>query len=160
MKRFLLPAILAASFSLPAQRVPSFEEVISLRAINGVVISPDGRSVLILQQSTDWNDNRNDVEIWLSKDGKAPFQLTFNPKNSSTSPAFSPDGQWIAFLSDRGNKNQIYVMRTDGGEARAVTKEEEGVSSFEWHPSGASFIILKPEKEDKNKKDREKRFGG
>jgi dipeptidyl aminopeptidase/acylaminoacyl peptidase len=160
MKPFLLPAIVTLCIAASAQRVPSFEEVISLRTINGTVISPDGRSVLILQQSTDWSDNRIDTEIWLSKDGKAPFQLTFNPKNSSTSPAFSPDGQWIAFLSDRGSKNQIFVMRADGGEARNVTKEEEGVTAFEWHPSGNSFIILKPEKEDKNKKEREKRYGG
>jgi dipeptidyl aminopeptidase/acylaminoacyl peptidase len=51
-------------------------------------------------------------------------------------------------------------MRTDGGEARAVTKEDEGINSFEWHPSGKSFVIVKPEKEDKNKKERDKRYGG
>jgi dipeptidyl aminopeptidase/acylaminoacyl peptidase len=143
-----------------SQRVPTFEEVISLRSINGVAISPDGRHILFTQQTTNWTDNRFDTEVWISKDGKAPFQLTNNPGNNSTSPAFSPDGQWIAFLSDRGNKNQIYVMRTEGGEARVVTKEDEGINSFEWHPSGNSFVILKPEKEDKNKKERDKRYGG
>jgi dipeptidyl aminopeptidase/acylaminoacyl peptidase len=143
-----------------AQRVPTFEEVISLRAVNGISISGDGKHVAMTIQTTDWNENRFDTEVWLSKDAKAPFQLTNNPKNSSTSPSFSPDGQWIAFLSDRGNKNQVFVIRTDGGEARQVTKEDEGVTSYEWHPSGRSFIIVKPEKEDKNKKEREKRYGG
>ena len=117
-----------------AQRVPTFEEVISLRSIGGVTLSADGNHIAYTVQTTDWNDNRFDTEIWLSKNAQKPFQLTSTSKNSSTSPAFSPDGNWIAFLADRGNKNQIHVMRLEGGEARAVTKEEEGISSFEWHP--------------------------
>ncbi len=142
------------------QHVPTFEEVISLRSIGGVTLSADGKHIAYTVQTTDWNDNRFDTEIWLSKNGDKPFQLTNTSKNSSTNPAFSPDGQWIAFLADRGNKAQIYVMRIEGGEARAITREEEGITSFEWHPSGNKLIFLKPEKEDKTKKEREKRYGG
>jgi dipeptidyl aminopeptidase/acylaminoacyl peptidase len=143
-----------------AQHVPTFEEVISLRSVNAVSLSADGKHIAYTLQTTDWQDNRFDTEIWLSKDGDKPFQLTNTTKNSSTNPAFSPNGEWIAFLADRGSKAQIYVMRVDGGEARVVTREEEGISSFEWHPSGEKFIFLKAEKEDKSKKEREKRYGG
>lgn len=142
-----------------AQRVPTIEEVISLRGVGSPVMSPDGKSVAFTVQSTDWNENRFEAEIWISKEGKKPTQLTNTPKGNSSSPAFSPDNQWISFLADRGNKTQIYVVRADGGEARPVTKEEEGVSSYEWLPSGTGFIFSKSEKEDKNKKEREKRFG-
>lgn len=158
MKPFFLFSLLIGAHCIFAQQVPSFEEVISLRSISGITLSDDGKHIAFTVQTTDWNENRYDTEIWLSKDGKQPFQLTNTTKNSSTNPAFSPDGQWLAFLADRGDKNQIYVLRLAGGEARAVTKEEEGVSSFEWHPSGNRFIFLKPEKEDK--KEREKRYGG
>jgi dipeptidyl aminopeptidase/acylaminoacyl peptidase len=143
-----------------AQHVPTFEEVISLRSVNAVSLSADGKHIAYTLQTTDWQDNRFDTEIWLSKDSDKPFQLTNTTKNSSTNPAFSPNGEWIAFLADRGSKTQIYVMRVDGGEARVVTREEEGISSFEWHPSGEKFIFLKAEKEDKSKKEREKRYGG
>jgi dipeptidyl aminopeptidase/acylaminoacyl peptidase len=51
-------------------------------------------------------------------------------------------------------------MSIEGGEARSVTKEEEGISSFDWHPTSNSFVFLKPEKEDKTKKERDKRYGG
>jgi dipeptidyl aminopeptidase/acylaminoacyl peptidase len=149
---------LAASCAF-AQHVPTFEEVISLRNIGGAVISADGKHIAYTIQSVDWSDNRNDTEIWLAKDLKKPFQLTFSKNGSSTNPAFSPDNQWVAFISDRGNKNQIYVLRIDGGEAFPATKEEEGVTAFDWHPSGNSFIFIKPEKDDKNKKEREKRYG-
>jgi len=153
--------ILLLLISIPAfsQRVPTFEEVISLRSVGGVTLSADGKQVAYTVQTTDWNDNRYDTEIWYSRDGASPYQLTNNSKNSSTAPLFSPDGKWISFLSDRGNKNQIYIMRTEGGEARAVTHEEEGVSSYEWYPDGKSLVFVKPEKEDKTNKDREKRYG-
>jgi len=153
--------ILLLVISIPAfsQRVPTFEEVISLRSAGGVTLSADGKQLAYTVQTTDWNDNRYDTEIWYSRDGASPYQLTNNSKNSSTAPLFSPDGKWISFLSDRGNRNQIYIMRTDGGEARAVTHEEEGISSHEWHPDGKRLVFAKPEKEDKTKKDREKRYG-
>ena len=144
---------------MSAQKLPTFEEVISLRSVGGLTLSPDGENVAFTVQSTDWNENRFDSEVWLSKNGGKPLQLTNTAKGSSINPWFSPDGRWIGFLTDRGSKNQIYVVRTEGGEARAITKEEEGVSFFEWHPSGDRFIFVKPEKEDKNKKEREKRYG-
>ena len=126
MKKLLLVLLNIIAISAIAQNhVPSFEEVISLHGVGTVEISPDGKSVAFTVQKTDWNENRYDNEIWLSKEGNKPFPLTNNPKNSSTSPLFSPDGKWISFLSDRGNKNQIYVVRYEGGEAWPVTNEKK-----------------------------------
>jgi dipeptidyl aminopeptidase/acylaminoacyl peptidase len=159
MKKVPLLFFLFVTFLATAQRVPTFEEVISLRSVGGVTISPDGKNVAFSVQSIDWGDNRYDNEIWISKENRKPFQLTNTQKNNSSGASFSPDGNWIAFLADRGNKTQIYVMRLDGGEAIQVTKEDESISSFEWHPSGSKFIFLKSEKDDKTKKEREKRYG-
>jgi dipeptidyl aminopeptidase/acylaminoacyl peptidase len=160
MKKITAVVFILSSFIMEAQHLPSFEEQISIRSVGGVQLSPDGKTVAFTVQTTDWTDNRYDTEIWLAKAGEKPFQLTNNPKNNSTSPLFSPDGKWISFLSDRGNKTQIYVMRAEGGEPKVMTKEEEGISFYEWHPDGKRFIFVKSEKDDKNKKDREKRYGG
>jgi len=159
MKKILLPLITLLCCSALAQRVPSFEEVISLRGVGGVQLSPNGKIIAFTVNTTDWNNNRNDTEIWLAKENEKPFQLTNNPKNSSTNPVFSPDGNWIAFLSDRDNKNQIYVMAVAGGEPKAVTHEEESISFYDWHPDGKQLIFVKSDKEAKGKKDREKRYG-
>jgi dipeptidyl aminopeptidase/acylaminoacyl peptidase len=160
MKKLLIIPLCLLVVQAIAQHAPSFEEVISLRGVVGVTLSPDGKDVAFGVQSTDLNDNRYDTEIWLSRNGGAPYQLTNTPKGNSGNRAFSPDGRWLAFLANRGNKDQIHVIRLDGGEARVVTNETEGVSAFEWHPSGTSFIVQRPEKEDPNKKEREKRYGG
>ncbi|NOT75262.1 MAG: S9 family peptidase [Cyclobacteriaceae bacterium] len=160
MRKIISVFFLACFFQGYTQTVPTFEQIISLRGVGNPVLSPDGKQIAFTVGTTDWNENRFDTEIWISNDGRKPFQLTNTSKGSSTNVSFSPDGQWIAFLSDRGNKSQIHVMRADGGEARAVTKEEESVGGFEWLPSGTGFIFSKQEKEDKNKKEIEKRYGG
>jgi dipeptidyl aminopeptidase/acylaminoacyl peptidase len=163
MKLFFLTllAMIPAFFVLGQQqkKSPSFEEVISLRNAGEIAISPDGAVIAFTVQTTDWSDNRFDTEIWLIKNGMEPYQLTNNPKNSSSSPIFSPDGKWLAFLSDRGNKSQVYVLRLSGGEAFPVTEEGEGVNSFRWHPDGQRLLLLLSDKEPDPIKERKKRYG-
>ena len=52
---------------------------------------------------------------------------------SDSSPAWSPDGELIAFVSKRGEDKQpqIYVIAVDGGEARRVTNVPTGVHGAE-----------------------------
>jgi dipeptidyl aminopeptidase/acylaminoacyl peptidase len=137
---------------------PSFEEVISIRNAGGPVVSPDGKSIAFGVRTTDWKNNRYDSEIWMVRDGEHPFQLTRTMNGGSSSPQWSPDGKWIAFLSDRSEKDQIYLIRPDGGEAQRITEVKEGINSFEWSPDGSQILFAKSE-DIENKEDREKRFG-
>lgn len=138
--------------------VPTFEQVLSLRTVGyAPVISPDGNHVLFTVTRTDWEENRYDTEIWISKNGNTPFQLTNNPEGNSQSPKWSPDGKWISFTSSRGNKNQVFVMNTDGGEAFPVTREKNGIGRFEWSPDGTNIaftVVQDREQDDKKRKDR------
>ncbi|MGE0770416.1 MAG: prolyl oligopeptidase family serine peptidase [Cyclobacteriaceae bacterium] len=140
------------------QKVPSFEEVISLPGVGSPVMSADGRYVAFTATKPDWEENRYDTEIWLSKDGQPAFQVTRTKKGNSSGVEFSPDGKWLAFLADRGDKTQIHVMRTEGGEAWQATNESESINSIQWHPSGSSFLFTK-QNEDKGKKEVENRYG-
>ncbi|HKL66504.1 MAG TPA: DPP IV N-terminal domain-containing protein, partial [Bacteroidales bacterium] len=161
MKRiFLLSLSFLLVISTQAQEekiVPSFEQVLSLKRAGSPVISPDGRHVLFSLTQTDWKNNRYDTEIWISKNGEVPFQLTNNPEGSSSNPGWSPDGKWIAFTSERGDKNQVYIINARGGEAFPLTEEKNGVGSFEWSPDGkkiAFLVQVNTNKEDKKRKDR------
>ena len=66
------------------------------------------------------------TQIWLaSTDGKENYQLTFGDK-SSTNPKWSPDGNWIAFTSNRkDNKNNLYVLRVARRRGRADHRREK-----------------------------------
>jgi dipeptidyl aminopeptidase/acylaminoacyl peptidase len=138
---------------------PSFEQVISLRGVGGVAISPDGRSVVFGVRTTDWQGNRFDNEFWIARDGEQPFQLTRTEKGNSGPARWSPDGRWIAFLADRGNKQQIFVIRPSGGEAQPVTDHKEGISNFRWAPDGKRIAFTALEPEEKERKERTERFG-
>ena len=59
--------------------------------------------------------------------------------------AYSPDGKWIAFLSDRGDedaKTQVWVMPADAGEAEALTAFPGGVADFDWSPDSARLAVI------------------
>lgn len=58
-------------------------------------------------------------------------------------PRFSPDGQWIAFTSDRGGGDNIWVVARAGGEPRQVTKEDfRLLNAPVWSPDG-NFIAAR-----------------
>ena len=141
------------------KRNPTFEEIISTEGIETAVISPDGRHVVFQKGSTDWENNRFDTELWMSRDGGTPFQLTNNAESSSTSPQWSPDGKWIAFASNRGNKRQIQVMRAEGGEPFEVTSTKNGIGSFQWSPDGTQIAFTQSEDRSKETKSREEKYG-
>ena len=138
---------------------PSFEDVIALRQAGGVAISPDGRSVAYTIRTTDWKENRFDNEIWLSRDGGEAVQLTRTAKGGSTSPRWSPDGKWIAFLSDRGEKQQLFLISPLGGEAVQLTKHGTSVDNFRWSPDGKSIGFLANEPESDATKQRKEKYG-
>ncbi len=59
-------------------------------------------------------------------------------------PRFSPDGQWIAFTSDRGGGDNVWIVRRDGSDARAVTKETfRLLNSPVWSPDGEFLAARK-----------------
>jgi len=153
----ILPGLII--FAQENRKVPSFEEVLSLKGAGTPIISPNGKHIVFTVRQTDWENNRNDSEIWISKNGVKPFQLTNNQESNSGSPKWSPDGKWIAFSSVRGNKNQIHVIRTEGGEAFPVTRVEQGVGRFEWSPDGKKIAFTIQDQEEKTEKAREERYG-
>jgi dipeptidyl aminopeptidase/acylaminoacyl peptidase len=154
--------ILLTFFAFPqAEKVPgpAFKDVLSLKSVGNPVISPCGKHILFTMRQPDWEKNRYDTEIWLSRDGTEPFQLTQTKEGSSTSPSWSPDGKWIAFLANRDEKQQIYLINPMGGEAFKLTDHNEGVNYYQWCPSGSRIAFVSTEPESKESKSREKQYG-
>jgi dipeptidyl aminopeptidase/acylaminoacyl peptidase len=157
------PGLPAAQHDSPAIEVdaPDFEDVLNLASVGSPAVSPDGRSVAYTRSAPDWDANRFETEIWLAGAQGEPFQLTRTPEGNSSSPEWSPDGRYVAFLADRGAGSQLHLIRADGGEAFALTGlEDGGIERFEWSPDGASIALVLNEPESKDHKARAKRYGG
>jgi len=89
---------------------------------------------------------------------KENVQITFGDK-SSTNPKWSPDGNWIAFTSNRkDNKNNLYLLSLNGGEAEPLTDVKSAVTTFAWSPDGRSiaFTMTDPKNEEEDKNDKAK----
>jgi len=156
---FLLSCILAMQATAQKGASVSFEKWISLKNVGSPVVSPDGRTIVYSVTSTDWANNTYDTELWMSRDGGAPVQLTRTNRNSSFAPRFTPDSRFISFLADRGEKTQLYLIHVSGGEAMQVTKEEDGISAYEWSPDGNTIAFSKLQAQSKKDKITKERFG-
>ncbi|MEJ0061393.1 MAG: hypothetical protein WDM79_18320 [Terricaulis sp.] len=62
-------------------------------------------------------------------------RLTNNPA-IDTGPSFAPDGSQIAFESDRGGSQQIYVMNADGSRQRRISFGDGRYATPVWSPRG------------------------
>ena len=161
MKNIILSAMLLATVSLFAQKNASvsFEKWISLKGVGSPIISPDGKTIAYSMGSTDWANNAYDNELWMARDGEAPIQLTRTSKASSTGAAFTPDGKYISFLANRGEKTQLYIISIMGGEAIQVTNDADGISNYDWSPDGTRIVYSKPQTDSKEEKNTKERFG-
>lgn len=138
---------------------PDFKDVLSLEGAGSPKISPDGGTVVYTVVTADWDDNRFDREIWMARRGETPFQLTRTGSGSSSDARWSPDGKWIAFVADRGDGSQIWLISPMGGEARPLTAVEDGVAGFEWSPDGAAMAVAVTDRQDPQRKKLEDEYG-
>ena len=143
------------------------EALCNLEVPRVIRFSPDGSRIAYstslsgLQQK----DKHAVSTLWLAntvEEGSAR-QLT-SGKTRDRSPAWHPDGNRIAFVSDRakaGESSALYMLRLDGGDATPLTatENEQGISAFVMSPDGKTIAYLSPDEksdEEKQKKKDEK----
>jgi dipeptidyl aminopeptidase/acylaminoacyl peptidase len=144
-KRFLVSVILLLLmplFLVSQERVLMPEDIVRIQNVQSANISPDGdKIVFVLQRHRTPADGPGSPfnDIWMidRADGE-PRRFTWSARNDYA-PAWSPDGQWIGFLSNRDGAPQVYRIPVNGGEAEKITNTSGGVRSFQWSPDGTQI---------------------
>ncbi|HKD17291.1 MAG TPA: S9 family peptidase, partial [Thermoanaerobaculia bacterium] len=163
MRRMLAIAGLFAASWAAAQspHVFSLDDLAKMRRVSDPALSPDGSRVAYALHTTDPNEDRHETHIWMTSwDGKETVRLT-SGKDSESTPRWSPDGRFIAFLSSRRDENetsQLWLLPLGGGEAEKITELPGGVEDFAWAPDSRRLVLVvsdagpEADKESKGKK--------
>ncbi len=144
---------------LSAQGVWTPEMQVKMKTVGSPNISPDSKRIAYTVNEAVMSADKSEfvTQIWLANtDGTNAFQITFGDK-SSTNPKWSPDGNWLAFTSNRkDSKNNLYVLRANGGEAEPLTDLKGSISDFEWSPNGnwIAYTMTDPKTEEEEKNDK------
>lgn len=168
-------AIAVAASHAPAQnRALSPSDFMHLKQVSHAELAPDGRQVLFVVKTPHESPAEKDTHIWISATQAGavarPFLLS---AGEDFAPRWSPDGESIAFLSDRANpitsdpgsnfsiklegagneavreagaKNddpQLWLIPAHGGEAIPLTNLTGGIKSFAWSPDGQSIAFVR-----------------
>ncbi len=146
-----------------SRRAMTPEDITRIRFVSDPRVSPDGRKVAFVVTTLSQEKDEYLSNIWIvDTAGGEPRQFTTGPRRD-TAPRWSPDGRYLAFISERQpkKKGQLYVIPTDGGEPRCLTDLKNGVSSPVWSPDGTRLVFISrvggwQEPEDEEEKSKSK----
>ena len=146
-------------------------EMMRVRQLGDVQVSPDGLRVLYTVTAAAMGEPdagrvpsrrqlvgagsaasspraRYDTHIHLADvDGSESHQLTFG-EHRAIRPQWSPNGKWVAFLSGRDGRNDLYLLPVDGGEAARLAAIASGIGSYKWSPDSARIAFVTKDPED------------
>jgi dipeptidyl aminopeptidase/acylaminoacyl peptidase len=126
------------------------EDVYALTSVGDPRLSPDGLRVAYAVTRIDQEANAYRTAIWVAPlDGSEEARQFTSGERNDGSPRWSPDGRWLAFVSNRDGddekkaKGQLYVLPADGGEPRRLTDGKESVESIAWSPDSSRIAFTR-----------------
>ncbi len=160
IRKFAVAALALAAAAVPASaRNLALDDMFKERDVADPQVSPDGNWVAYQVSQMDAKADESYSHIWMTSfDGKRSVQLTGRAKESESAPRFSPDGRYIAFLSDRSEGkdeadavDQVWLMDRAGGEAQKLTSFKGAVDDLAWSPDGRKLALIVEDEKPKEK---------
>ncbi|MFI8614588.1 S9 family peptidase [Acidovorax sp. NPDC077693] len=109
--------------------------------ITALHCAPGSERAACVVRSVNRQSNSYQSRLWMfALDGSESHPITHGT-GSDHSPRWSPDGQTLAFISDRGGSPQIHLLPMSGGEARPLGHFAGSVASPCWAPDGKSLVV-------------------
>ena len=163
----VLPCLIPAfSKAQPARSPISLDDYLNTTSILSSALSPDGSAAVISTEAPDWKAgvNRRDLWLWTAQSGLRPLTTT----GANEKPAWSPDGKWVAFTSERplnaaadadsasAETTRVWLISSTGGEAFPLYSEKLDVHSFAWALDGSAIYLSATSPLTRDQEDEEK----
>jgi len=118
------------------------EDLYEINWLGECDISPDGERIAVVVTRMDRESDSYKSAIWMVDAASGETrQFTVGTKRD-TSPRWSPDGAWLAFVSERGeDKPQLALISAAGGESRLATNLPLGAGIPTWSPDGTRLAF-------------------
>src|SRR6266545_819963 len=140
-----------ATAPAPPQRPVTVDDLMRLRSIADVRISPDGRRIAYVVSGASLEQNAYVPELYIvDATGGTPLRMTHATRIANRPLPrpllrWSPDGTALSFLALIDEVPQVVVMDPRGGEARPVTSSRDGVANYAWAPDAKRIAFVAPE---------------
>ena len=148
----LLAGTLLAVIPAVAQEnksVITLDEFMNATEIKEAKLSPDGSAAVIATVDSDWQHNRYRSDLWIWK-AKTGATLPLTRSGHARSPQWSPDGRYIAFLSDLALPEdketddvpeRLWLIAADSGESFPLYQEKLETHAFAWSADGLQIFF-------------------
>ena len=146
MKKVLLLVVFSlTSLFTRAEEAKLFgiDDYLALKGISEISVSPEGNFIAYTITSSDLKKDHTRDIVWMQPStGGDPLRMTTSEYDSS-SPQWSPDGRYLAILSDRKDEtNQVWLLNRSGGDAQQLTDLKQGVDSYAWSPDSKRILLV------------------
>jgi dipeptidyl aminopeptidase/acylaminoacyl peptidase len=121
-----------------------------MRSAGSETVSSDGKWMLYTVTSPDWQTakDQSDIHLVSLQEGvSSSKQMTFTKEHNESTPQWARDGSFFVFASNRNapsnaeTQNQLFMLRTGGGEARRITDAKDGVREFSFTRDGQWLVF-------------------
>ncbi|RUR12489.1 S9 family peptidase [Legionella sp. km772] len=125
------------------KRLPLLTDLYKIQQVDEPELSPDGQWVVYSVHRLNQQTNKDSTNLWLiSVKSKKTKQITFSLKGNNTLPKWSPNGQWIAYLSDQGDHAQVWLYTVKTGKNTQLTHFNADISDFSWSPDSKELALI------------------
>lgn len=123
-------------------RRPDYEDLRRVVWLSAPALSPDGEMAAYVRAESDYQTGQNIPQVWEIPTGGGDAAPVSRATSRQTAPAYSPDGRWLAYLSDDTGVSQLWLKDRHTGREYSPLRLRHGVSAMTFSPDGRRIAFV------------------